>query len=142
MEARLSEQYFDTGSTIEAQESCRWFDVNVDVPTVELAPNLTSNPVIAGGMALSYITFAPHAVAPVHRHDEEQIVFVLEGELEFEVGGETRLLRPGMGIVIPPNVPHGARTYDSACKEVDIFHPPRRMLIEKLAELERIGGAD
>jgi hypothetical protein len=28
--------------------------------------------------------------------------------------------------VIPPNVPHAARTYDSTRFEVDVFHPPRQ----------------
>ena len=118
----------DTGGPV-------WFDVNHGVPSVELAPDLHSRPVIGDGMALSYVSFGPNAVAPVHSHSEEQIVLVLEGECEFEVAGEIRQLRPGMGIVIPPHVPHGARTYKSPCKEVDIFHPPRQALVERLNAL-------
>jgi hypothetical protein len=27
-------------------------------------------------------------------------------------------------------VPHGARTRDSSCREIDVFNPPRRSLLE------------
>jgi mannose-6-phosphate isomerase-like protein (cupin superfamily) len=55
---------------------------------------------------------------------------VIEGELEFELDGEVRLLRPGMVAVIPPNVPHGARTREFACLEYDVFNPPRQALLD------------
>ena len=35
-------------------------------------------------------------------------------------------------VVIPPNVPHGARTLDSSCVEIDVFHPPRRGVLEAM----------
>ena len=128
--------YFESNPETGPVSDPTWFDVNSDVPSLELAPNLLSRPVIGRGMALSYVSFAPNTIAPVHSHSEEQIVLVLEGTCEFEVNGETRLLRPGMGIVIPPDVPHGARTYQSSCIEVDFFHPPRQALVERLRTLE------
>ncbi|HEV3312248.1 MAG TPA: cupin domain-containing protein [Chloroflexota bacterium] len=127
--------YFQTASQDEPEQAATWFDVHADVPSIELAPNLHTRAVIGAGMALSFVTFAPHAEAVIHSHAEEQFVLVLEGEVEFEVGGETRMLRPGMGILIPPFVSHGARTYDTPCTEVDVFHPPRQALIEKLQTL-------
>jgi quercetin dioxygenase-like cupin family protein len=39
-------------------------------------------------------------------------------------------MRPGDVAVIPPWVPHGARTLESSCFEVDMFTPPRRTLLE------------
>jgi len=35
-------------------------------------------------------------------------------------------MRRGDAVVIPPNVPHGARTHGRGCVQVDVFHPPRR----------------
>ncbi len=85
---------------------------------------------------VNFVRFAPNTVAPLHWHDEEQISFVIDGEMEFEVGGEKRVVRRGEAIVIPPNVPHGARTYEGTCLEVDVFHPPRRGVLEAMRGAE------
>ena len=130
-----TDQYFDSAHVDPHDSDATWFDLNAGVPSLELAPNLGSRPVIGQNLAISYINFAPNTRAPVHSHSEEQIVLVLEGQVEFEVNGVAGLLGPGMGIVIPPNVPHGARTYDSPCVEIDVFHPPRQALVERLREL-------
>ncbi len=61
----------------------------------------------------------------MHQHPEEQIGTMLEGEYEFEMNGEKRMIRPGDVYVVPPNVPHAARTFDKGCVAVDIFSPPR-----------------
>jgi Cupin domain len=59
------------------------------------------------------VDFQPHAVAPLHQHPEEQIGTMPEGECEFELNCVKRTIRPGDVYVIPPNVPHSARAYDS-----------------------------
>ena len=64
---------------------------------------------------------------------------MIEGEFEFEVGGEKRIVRQGEAVVIPPNVPHGARTFDSTCLEIDIFNPPRRGVLEAMGLAEPDG---
>ena len=103
---------------------------------IEMVPGLTFQPVLAENLLVAFVRFVPNTVAPVHWHAEEQISFVLEGELEFEVGGEKRIVRRGEAVVIPPNVPHGARTYDTTCLEVDVFHPPRRGLLEAMGKAD------
>jgi quercetin dioxygenase-like cupin family protein len=92
---------------------------------IEMVPGLEFRPVVGQNVMVNFVHFAPHTEAPRHWHDEEQISFVLEGELEFEVGDEKRVVRRGEAIVIPPNVPHAARTHEGTCLEVDVFHPPR-----------------
>jgi quercetin dioxygenase-like cupin family protein len=106
--------------------------MNVGVTSFEMSPGLGFRPVIGQGLAVNMVSFAPNTVVPVHAHDEEQVLLMLEGELEFEVSGEKRLLKPGQGVVIPPNTPHGARTYDTPAVEVDIFHPPRKGLLDAI----------
>lgn len=103
---------------------------------IEMVPGLEFQPVLGENVMVTFVRFAPHTVAPLHWHDEEQITFVVDGELEFEVGGEKRVVRRGDAIVIPPNVPHGARTYESTCLEVDVFHPPRRGLLEAMGRAD------
>ena len=97
---------------------------------IEILPGLRFQPILGDRLMANFVAFEPNVVAPVHWHDEEQMSIVLEGEFEFEVGGEKKLVRRGDAILIPPNVPHGARTYDSTCLEIDVFNPPRHGLLE------------
>ena len=81
----------------------------------------------------------------MHQHPEEQIGTMLEGEYEFEMNGEKRMIRPGDVYVVPPNVPHAARTYDKGCVAVDIFSPPRtgfREMLDQAMASERIEPND
>jgi quercetin dioxygenase-like cupin family protein len=104
--------------------------VSVDqVDPVEFIPGLEFRPVLGEGMMANFVSFEPHTEAPVHVHEEEQIVIVLEGEFDFEIDGDVRTMRPGDVAVVPPWVRHGARTRESRCTEVDIFNPPRQTLL-------------
>lgn len=110
----------------------RWSDINADVTPVEMVPGLVFRPVLGENVMMNVVYFDPHTEAPLHAHMEEQITFVLEGECEFEVSGDKRMLKPGMAVVIPPHAPHAARTFDTRCTEIDIFHPPRQALLALL----------
>lgn len=115
-----------------------WHELAAIEP-VEFVPGLTFRPVVGERMLLNVASYEPHTVVPEHSHAEEQLTFVLEGEFEFEIAGETRLLRPGTVAHIPPHVPHAARTHDVGCVQVDVFSPPRRVLLDLLG---RGTGAD
>ena len=106
----------------------RFVAVN-DIDAVEFVPGLEFRPVLGDNVMTNFVTFAPHTVAPMHVHEEEQVVIVLDGELEFVIDGQTKLLRPGDVAVIPSWVPHGARTLEVGCTEVDVFTPPRKTLL-------------
>jgi quercetin dioxygenase-like cupin family protein len=103
-----------------------------EIDPIEMVRGLEFQPVLGENVMVNFVRFAPHTEAPRHWHDEEQISVVLEGELEFEVGDEKRVVRRGEAVVIPPNVPHAARTHEGACLEVDVFHPPRRGVLEAM----------
>ena len=101
---------------------------------IEIVPGLGFQPVLGDRMMVNFVRFDPETEAPLHWHEEEQITFVLEGELELEVGGDKHILRRGQAVVIPPNVPHGARTREGSCLEVDVFDPPRKALLDAMEE--------
>jgi quercetin dioxygenase-like cupin family protein len=107
-----------------------YVEVDKDVSAVEFVPGLVFRPVVGDKLMANFVRFTPNTVAPVHTHEEEQITVVIEGEFEFDLAGDVRIMRPGMTAVVPPGVPHGARTHDASCFEIDIFHPPRRALLE------------
>ena len=134
-----SERYFAAEAGAQEQGRGAWVQWDELTP-FEMLPGLGFQPVLGEGLMVNFVRFEPHTEAPVHWHEEEQISYVIDGELEFEVAGEQRLLRRGEAVVIPPNVPHGARTHDGSCLEVDVFHPPRRALLESLRRDEPDAG--
>jgi quercetin dioxygenase-like cupin family protein len=113
----------------------RFVDV-ASIPAVEFIPGLVFRPVLAERTMTNFVEFQPHTEAPRHVHEEEQIVIVLDGEFEFELDGDVRVMRKGDVAVIPSWVPHGARTRDSGCTEVDVFNPPRRSLLKHADAVE------
>ena len=126
-----AERYFVQDTTTQRQGEGKWTTWK-DLAPLQVVPGLNFQPVLGEKLMVNFVRFEPNTVAPMHWHDEEQITFVIDGEFEFQVGDEKRVLRRGESVVIPPNVPHGARTYDSTCLEVDTFHPPRKGLLEAM----------
>jgi quercetin dioxygenase-like cupin family protein len=125
----------------EAQATGRGMFVTWDaVDPIEILSGLRFQPVLGDQLMVNFVHFEPHTEAPEHWHEEEQISFVLHGEFEFEVAGEKRTVRRGEAVVIPPNVPHAARTFDKPCLEVDVFHPPRKGLLDAMGLADSDAG--
>jgi quercetin dioxygenase-like cupin family protein len=124
-----SSEHFTTPGSGTPTATGRFVDVEA-VAAVEMLPGLTFQPVIGESTLVNVVSFAPHTEAPMHAHEEEQIVIVTDGELEFTIDRETRTMRAGDVATVPPWVPHGARTGDRACRELDVFTPPRATLVE------------
>jgi quercetin dioxygenase-like cupin family protein len=122
-------QHFTTEAAGTATAPGRFVDVDA-ISSLELVPGLLFQPVLGERTMLNFVSFAPHTEAPMHVHEEEQIVLVLEGEFEFDIDGDVRTMRAGEVAVVPSWVRHGARTRDASCREVDVFNPPRRSLLE------------
>ena len=66
---------------------------------------------------------------PRHRHrDQDEWVYVVEGELECEVGGRRFRVGGGESVFIPRNVPHGwAPTGGGRARVVNAYQPARAM---------------
>jgi quercetin dioxygenase-like cupin family protein len=124
--------YFAADPSLVAGGTGTYVDVDA-LPAVEFVDGLVFRPVAGERLMVNFVRYRPHTEAPTHTHAEEQVTFVLEGEFEFDLEGEVRTMRPGMAVHVPPGVPHGARTLESSCFEVDVFAPPRRVLLEALA---------
>lgn len=125
-------KYFSTQSAQPPTEAGRFLNID-GVARVHMSEGLEFRPILGQGMLFSFVSFAAHVEAPRHTHSEEQVVIVLAGEIEFDLDGDVRILREGDVVVIPPWVPHGAHTRESSCRELDVFCPPRRALLELLA---------
>lgn len=123
-------RYFARDPSLVASAEGRYFDLGVDVRPVEFLPGLEFRPVIGEHVLVSFVRYQPHTEAPSHAHEEEQVTFVIDGEFEFDLDGDVRTMRAGTAVHVPPGVPHGARTLESPCYEIDVFSPPRRALVD------------
>jgi quercetin dioxygenase-like cupin family protein len=121
--------HFSLEGSGEPTAAGRFVDVSAITP-FEMLPGLDFQPVLGEQMLVNFVSFQPHSEAPLHTHEEEQIVVVLEGEFDFTIDGHTRTMRTGDVAVVPSWVPHGAVTREQACREMDVFNPPRATLTE------------
>jgi quercetin dioxygenase-like cupin family protein len=77
------------------------------------------------------VTMALHRLHPDHErlphsHSNEQIVYILEGTVDFHIGEKVLRLGAGGLAVIPPNVEHYVSVVgDDIAINLDIFTPAR-----------------
>ena len=65
---------------------------------------------IPGREALQVIVeIAPGATAPLHTHPGEEIIYILEGTLEYEIGGKLSRVKTGDVLFVPAGTAHLAR---------------------------------
>jgi quercetin dioxygenase-like cupin family protein len=86
---------------------------DADQPVREVAPGVRARVRIGAGDGALGLTVAdqwlePGAAIPLHRHPAgvEQSIWVLEGEAEFTVGGETAVVGPEHTVIVPPGTEH------------------------------------
>jgi quercetin dioxygenase-like cupin family protein len=91
----------------------------------EMAPGVSLRTMWGEKIMMSLVEIAPNAVVPTHSHPHEQAGMVIQGEFEFTIGGETKLLKQGDAYVIPGGVEHGVVGSQGWSLALDIFSPPR-----------------
>lgn len=97
-----------------------WETVNKEV----MNPRLWRK-VIAGERAmLAQVYISKGGVVPTHHHESEQISYILEGALKFELEGREVVVRKGEVLLIPSNVPHSAVALEDTV-DLDVFSPIR-----------------
>jgi quercetin dioxygenase-like cupin family protein len=74
---------------------------------------------------MAYVNIEANTVLPEHSHPHEQMGMFLEGEAEFTIGDEKRMVKPGMAYLVPSNVKHKVVTFDKPVLALDIFSPVR-----------------
>jgi hypothetical protein len=109
----------------------KYIDLN-EVDPISLLSGLQFRAVLGGNLLLNFARYDPGTIVPLHAHAEEQLTFVVDGEFEFELAGDRRLMRPGAVAIVPPYVPHAAKALRVPCTQVDVFCPPRRALLDAL----------
>src|SRR6202140_3459802 len=99
---------------------CTWESV-----PLETMSDLISRKVATGEKAIvAQVFLKKDAVVPEHHHESEQITYIMEGALKFELEGREVIVRKGEGLHIPSNVPHRAVAVENTL-DLDIFSPIR-----------------
>ena len=76
-------------------------------------------------LMISVVDLAPHSVVEEHSHPHEQLGYLLEGEVTFTIGGETKVLKAGEMWRIPGGVKHKVVVGGRPARAIDVFYPIR-----------------
>ena len=72
---------------------------------------------------LSYSIAEVGTGAPLHLHQDEELIVVLEGTLEARSGDEVHIVGPGHTLAIPQQVPHGFTVIGEGAARLLVFFP-------------------
>ena len=108
----------------------------------EVLSDTIGRKIITGEKAMiAQVFLAKGAVVPEHFHESEQITYILEGALKFELEGQEIVVGKGEVLRIPSNVPHRAVALEDTL-DLDIFSPIRHDWLEKDDAYLRRGEVD
>lgn len=96
-----------------------------EIPEEQLNPLLTRKMITGERVMLAHIILKKGSVVPAHKHENEQVTYILSGSLKFEVNGRDIILREGDVLHIPSNVVHSAVALEDTL-DLDVFSPPRQ----------------
>jgi len=74
---------------------------------------------------------------PNHKHDSEQITYVLEGELFFKSDDTVYRLAKGDCILVPGNIDHEVWTEKSPAKAIDAWSPVNKVYTPNKSSLNK-----
>ena len=108
----------------------------------EAMSEVISRRIIAGEKAMvAQVFLAKGAVVPEHSHESEQITYILEGALKFQIEAKEIVVRKGEVLSIPSNVPHRAVALEDTL-DLDIFSPIRVDWLTRKDEYLRRGDRE
>jgi quercetin dioxygenase-like cupin family protein len=96
---------------------------------IKIFEGITGSMYHSENLTFAHVTIEKGGVVTEHSHIHEQWTHVISGEFEFRIGGETKILTPGMTAFIPSNAVHYAKAI-TECKVIDCFLPVRKDFIE------------
>jgi quercetin dioxygenase-like cupin family protein len=107
-------------------EHYTWDQIDKEV----LSPSIARKIISGDKVMVAQVFLAKGAVVPEHHHESEQITYILDGALEFHIGGERIVVGKGQVLRIPSNVPHMAVALEDTL-DLDVFSPIRHDWLKK-----------
>jgi mannose-6-phosphate isomerase-like protein (cupin superfamily) len=97
----------------------------------KLAEGMYRKEVVCGDNLLVTWNWArPNAEAKTHKHECEQVVYLLRGALEVTIDGKTEIAEAEAAIFIPSGAMHSVRVVgEEPLISIDIYAPPLRKVI-------------
>ena len=114
----------------------RWDEI-----ALEKVTEMLSRKIVTGEREmLAQIYLKRGALVPMHSHESEQMTYILQGALQFLIGGEEITVREGEVLHIPSWVEHQAEALDDTF-ELDVFSPIRAEWLDATDEGVSDGNA-
>lgn len=96
-----------------------------EVP-VEQVSDLFSRQFFTGEkITIAFLNIKAGCVVPTHSHESEQFSYISAGALQFQIEGQTIVVRGGEMMEIPSNLPHSAVALEDTTG-IDVFSPIRQ----------------
>lgn len=83
--------------------------------------------IFSGKLTMAVIEARGPEQGPIllHQHVHDQVTYLIDGEIEVQIGEEVRKIGPGGAYRVPSDVPHGIRVLSETARLIDAFTPPR-----------------
>jgi quercetin dioxygenase-like cupin family protein len=104
-----------------------------DMPKEKVTDLLERRLVTGDRIMLAHVYLKKGCRVPLHKHENEQLTYILEGALHFWIGddkSEEIILRAGEVLHIPSNESHEVLAIEDTL-DVDVFSPPRQDWLDK-----------
>ena len=104
-----------------------------EMPKEKVSDMLDRRLVTGDRIMLAHVYLKKGCIVPQHKHENEQITYILEGALRFWIGENREqelVVSAGEVLHIPSNVPHEALALEDTL-DVDVFSPPRADWLNK-----------
>ena len=108
-----------------------------DVPLIEVAPGIKFHLVSAERLSVLFATMEPNAHVPIHHHEAEQIMIIVDGACDQIADGKLYHLEKGNVFIAPSNSEHGTYVSERGCQTIEAFSPPRHDYVAKLEAIKR-----
>jgi len=95
------------------------------IPWERVDAKLRKKTVSGDRMTVTRYSFASGGRFPHHVHDQEQITFVLSGQITFRIAAVDHELAEGSLVVIPSDCPHSAEAGGSGAEVLSVVSPAR-----------------
>src|ERR1035441_4559088 len=96
----------------------------------DLNPLLQRQMIVGQDIMVARVLLKKGCIVPEHSHHNEQLTYILDGELKFWIDGKQIVVHSGEVLCIPAHMPHKAEALEDTV-DLDVFNPPRADWINK-----------
>lgn len=102
-----------------------YYDKDIELETLVEGKSHRKIKAHDGKLMLVEVMFENNGEGAAHTHPHEQATYCIEGEFEFNIGGEINNISVGDTLYIPPDVLHSCKLKSEKGRLLDIFTPQR-----------------